>query len=631
MIMVSFKTKLGLGAGFLSVIISGSSLFYFYTKIRDTVWEQMGHRLEDVARTSLVFMDNRQVDYVRALDSLTRVKDIPKEKMPAKSGDFAEVLDEKTVESVQSMPEFQDLVQLLRKIKEGTKNVYPQRGLLEQIASSDKKAQLIRYAYIVVPIKEDPEMNTVKFIADADYTEFDYNQNGKIDEDEEPTTTGTLYNISEYPAMKEAFKGSITSDKEYTQDSFGVFLSAYAPVKDESGKVVAVIGLDMRADSEFNMINVVFYLYIGLVIFSVVLSISVAVILASFLTKPLKQLRLGAERVRNRDFNTTIKVTSGDEMEVLAHTFNDMVTEIRSYAENLERQNQAFYRFVPNQFLEILGKKSAIDIVMGDSNTNRMSILFCDIRSFTTISETLTPEENLQFLNGYMQIMEPAIKDRGGFVDKFVGDGIMALFVDTEYANSADNIMNAAVTMRKRLTDYNTVRISQGLPVIEMGIGISTGNVILGTIGSSSRLDTTVIGNTVNLSSRLEGLTTLYQLPVLFSGETYDLAKEKGEHKFRYVDTVVVKGQSVPTVLYELYDFNPPEIIEQKDRSQSAINAGVELYASGKFNQAIDYFQQARDICTSDPLPKIYISRCRKYLENPPESDWNGITKLMRK
>ncbi len=631
MVLLSFRAKLGLGAGFLSVLISGSSLFYFYTKIRDTVWEQMSHRLEDVARTSLVFMDDRNAAYVKAIDALTSDGQALKDAMPAEAGEFGEFLDEAKIEEIHSLPEFQSLVQLLRKIKEGTKTGYPAKGLLEQMPASGDTNQLIRYAYILAPIPEDPDLNVVKFIADADYSEFDYNQNGQIDEDEEPTAAGTLYNISEYPALKEAFTGKITSDPEYTEDSFGVFLSAYAPVKDETGKVIAVIGLDMRADSEFNMINWVFYLYIALVLVAAFFSIGVAVVLASFLTRPLNQLKLGAERVRRRDFDTNIEVTSRDEMQELAHTFNDMVSEIKSYAENLERQNQAFVRFVPNQFLEILGKKSAVDIVMGDSNTNRMSILFCDIRSFTTISESLTPEENLQFLNGYMQIMEPAIKEQGGFVDKFVGDGIMALFVDTEQGNSADNILQAAVLMRRRLAEYNMQRTAQGLSTVEMGIGIATGNVILGTIGSSSRLDTTVIGSTVNLSSRLESLTTLYQLPVLFTGETYGIAEEKSRHKIRYVDTVVVKGQSIPTTIYELYDFNPPEIIAQKDESQVYILSGVNLYRKRDFSQAIENFAKAREICPTDPLAKIYINRCRKYLENPPEEDWDGITRLMKK
>ncbi len=632
MILFPFRYKLGIAIGVLSVIVSGSTLFYFFKQVQDAVWIQMGYRLEDVGRTSAAFMSDEDLKSILAVKKmLGEVGGVTKESFPEGPGEYNEILTDEQMEKIHSSPEFQHVVQFLRKIKIGTKKTYPEHGVLQQEPFDPAHPVLLRYAYILTKIQQSPDGNVVQFIADADYTEFDYNSNGKIEENEESTTSGTLFDVSEYPALLQSFQGNIESDSEYTVDTFGVFLSSYIPVKDNNGEVVAIIGLDMKADDEYNMINQVFYLYIGLVAVSVFFSITVAVFIAGFMTRPLNTLRVGAEQVKNRDFDTVMDIKTNDEMELLASAFNDMVAEIRNYSESMEKQNQAFFRFVPNQFLQILGKKSAMEIAMGDSNRNRMTILFSDIRSFTSISEGLTPEDNLKFLNEYIQRMEPAIKSVGGFVDKFVGDGIMALFIDTDSGSSASNAVRAAITMREELNKYNTERQLVGNDRIEMGIGISTGDVILGTVGSSSRLDTTVIGNTVNVASRLESLTAQYRLPVLVSEDTIELLSEQEKESVRLVDMVIVKGQTRTIKIYEIFGYESENALGHKIKSKEVLYRAMDEYRKGNFEQAMEGFQNAKAMTPNDVLPVIYMNRCKKYLEQGTDEHWDGILRLTRK
>ncbi len=628
MIYFPFRYKLGIVMALLSAFVSGSSLFYLFHEWSRATWDQMGQRLEDIGRTATAYFTEDDIKALQSLrDRVTSSVEIKKDQFPLEEGEFAEPWDEELTESVHQTEEFQHVVQLLRRIKVGASSGLPARGSLEQIKNVEGSPALIRYAYAVVPV---PGSNNevVQFLADADYTEFDYNGDGEIDQSEEGTTAGSLMNIAGYAEMQESFSGKITADKEYTEDSFGVFLSGYIPVADKNGNVIAVIGLDMKADNELNMIREGFWLYLGLVVVSVLFSGSIAVFLAGLMTSPLETLRKGAERLRNKDFDTQINISTTDEIKLLADTFNDMAIELKLYAGTLEKQKHAFHRFVPSQFLYLLGRKNAIEIQIGDSKNMHMTVLFSDIRSFTTISETLTPEENLRFLNSYLQAMEPAINDYSGFVDKFIGDAIMALFINTSTALSSTNALHAANAMRRQLIEYNEGRELAGYAPVDMGIGLATGNVVMGTVGSMSRLDTTVIGHTVNVSSRIEALTRLYGLPILIGEETYSELSPVDKQTIREVDRVIVKGTTRSSVIYHSYGYESPEKIELYKRIEPIMHEGMSWYREGNFTGAKEKFHEAAVVFPEDPLAQIYLRRCEKLIENPPKGKWTGILKL---
>ncbi len=177
---------------------------------------------------------------------------------------------------------------------------------------------------------------------------------------------------------------------------------------------------------------------------------------------------------------------------------------------------EAAKRFVPNEFVSLLSHNSLIDIRLGDSVEKKMSILFSDIRDFTAISELMTPQKNFNFINSYLSIMEPSIIQNYGFIDKYIGDAIMALF-----GYSADNAVKAGVSMLQSLDEYNQHRISCSYAPIKIGIGINTGSLMLGTVGSTNRMDSTVIGDAVNLASRVESLTKSYGVSMLITQNTF--------------------------------------------------------------------------------------------------------------
>ncbi|AFZ08893.1 adenylate/guanylate cyclase [Oscillatoria nigro-viridis PCC 7112] len=273
----------------------------------------------------------------------------------------------------------------------------------------------------------------------------------------------------------------------------------------------------------------------------------------------------------------------------------------------------AYGRFVPHQFLHLLGYESIIDVNLGDQVQQEMSVLFADIRDFTTLSETMTPQENFKFINAYLSRMEPAITRNNGFIDKYIGDAIMALFSDY-----ADDAVKAGIAMLNILNDYNEHRQRVGYIPIQIGIGINSGSLMLGTVGGQSRMDSTVISDAVNLASRIEGLTKDYCVPLLISQQTLERLRNPADYAIRIVDKVQVKGKSKYVVVYEVFDADPPEILSAKLANLSVYNEAMLLCDRKEFREAGKLFEECLRTNPSDRVARIYLKRCR---------DWRSLLK----
>jgi len=283
------------------------------------------------------------------------------------------------------------------------------------------------------------------------------------------------------------------------------------------------------------------------------------------------------------------------------------IENAKSY-ETIQKKNIAFGRFVPNEFLKFLGKVEVEHVNLGDATEQELSVLFSDIRQFTSISEKLTPEENFRFLNEYLRCIGPVITGNGGFIDKYIGDAIMALFPG-KHAGCANDSVMAAIGMRRKLSEYNEDRIRQGQPAIDIGIGINTGRMTLGTIGFETRMDNTVIGDTVNLASRIEGITKNYSIPIVISENTARQLKNPEQFLIREIDTVKVKGKEEPVTIYEIFDADPEELREVKFNSLVAYNEGLSLYRSGRLEDSHRIFSDLSRLLPDDAVIRLYDER----------------------
>jgi len=262
---------------------------------------------------------------------------------------------------------------------------------------------------------------------------------------------------------------------------------------------------------------------------------------------------------------------------------------------------------------EILGGKSVT-----------ATVLFSDIRGFTTLTEELGPHATVSMLNEYFEIMVECIQKEGGMLDKFIGDAIMAAFgIPMGHDDDEDRAVRAAVAMIRSLGAWNLTRVNEGKKPVNIGIGLNTDVVVSGNIGSKKRMDFTIIGDGVNLAARLESACKQYAARVLISEFTYK--KLRGTYRTREIDMVVVKGKTRPVAVYEILDYHTEETFPNLMDVVNQFKDGIGKYRGGKWDAAIGAFREALRLHPGDTLSEIYIGRCEQLKANPPEGEWNGV------
>lgn len=307
--------------------------------------------------------------------------------------------------------------------------------------------------------------------------------------------------------------------------------------------------------------------------------------------------------------NTLQDITERKEAEAERQKFIEELFEVNCNLElSLDAEleiAEATSRFVPNEFLAFLGCDSIVDIKLGEAVELEMSVLFSDIRDFTTLSEQMTPTENFKFINSYLSRMEPLIVENQGFIDKYIGDAIMALF-----SEGADDAVKAGIAMLQTLAEYNRDRVSLGYVPVEIGVGINTGSLILGIVGGKSRMDGTVISDAVNLASRIESLTKNYGVSLLITQQTFDRLTNPGDYASRVIDKVQVKGKSEWVTVYEVFEADLPEVKAGKLATLQLFTEALSLYNMKSFRQAAGLFADCLRQNPGDKVARIYLERC---------------------
>ena len=306
--------------------------------------------------------------------------------------------------------------------------------------------------------------------------------------------------------------------------------------------------------------------------------------------------------------------------------------ELQTLNVELADINTANQRFVPNDFLQILGKESIKDLKLGDQTQTQMTVLFSDIRDYTPLSESMTPEENFKFINAYLGRVGPIIKEHGGFISTYLGDGFMALFV-----NEPENALKASIAAQKELDNYNRERLAQGKKALKTGMGLNTGDLMLGVIGDEHRYESTVISDAVNTASRMEGLTKIFGAAIILSEKTLmgldvsDTSEVPDTFAYRSLGKVKVKGKDKALKIYDLYEGETVAVRQLKAQTKLTFEQGITHYFNREFGKAAECFKQVLEISEGDKAAQYYLDKSVHYIVNGVSENWSGVEEMLMK
>jgi class 3 adenylate cyclase len=341
--------------------------------------------------------------------------------------------------------------------------------------------------------------------------------------------------------------------------------------------------------------------------------------------------------IKSTDLSSRVGVEYRDETGQLAHTFNIMIGElekaykqIKRYAfdavlsqKKEQRIRQIFQKYVPQDLIEKFFAAPE-SMLVGDNRV--LAILFSDIRSFTTISESMAPDDLVNSLNRYFSGQVDIIMNRNGIVDKYIGDAIMAFWgAPVKHDDDALQSVLSGLDMIEALGEFNARQRELGKPEFRLGIGINYGIVTVGNIGSERKMDYTVIGDSVNLASRMEGLTKAYHQEILISEFLYREIQDR--LPVRLLDTVAVKGKTRGVKIYTCKRSLSPD----EEKAWTLHNEGMELYYKRSFKDGARKFQEVLNILPGDFNAESLLVRCRSYDTDPPPEGWDGVEVMKTK
>jgi class 3 adenylate cyclase/ActR/RegA family two-component response regulator len=330
----------------------------------------------------------------------------------------------------------------------------------------------------------------------------------------------------------------------------------------------------------------------------------------------------------------TAKNRVSDLVEGFSVGANDYLTKPFSRDELLSRIKthlslHGIYRvtgkFVPHAFIRTLGKDAITEVRLGDYTEQVVTVFFSDIRDYTALSETMTPEENFKFVNAYAGRMGPIIREHQGFINQYLGDGIMAIF-----PKKLDHALQSAIDMQRAVAEYNVYRNDRQRKPISVGMGIHTGSLVMGIIGDEERNDPSTIADTVNAASRMESLTKHYGANIIVS-EASKTTLQRQDFHLRYLGQVQVKGKQKVIRAYECFDGDDPVIKDLKQGHIGIFEEGMEAYLAREFAQSTALFDQVLQSNPDDQVAYYFRNRAARYLLDGVADDWDGVEKLTSK
>ena len=476
------------------------------------------------------------------------------------------------------------------------------REKLKNLTSNHKNEWSNSFNFLIVSVT--PDRRTVLIASDTYFVSpltasaFELGKSQAVPEVGEITVNKDINSITEN-AMSEVFAlGKIKND---TMDAY---------------LMVRVDNVGMWYNQRDKIFDIYSYVLLMFLVLAVILTLN-----AIAVTRGIKKAEKAVKKIAEGDLTARANFKSNDELGEICHQVDEMAGNLNEMFEEKDRTEMFYYKFVPEKFREFLDKDSFTDLQLGDAKSRELTVLFCDIRSFSINSEIMTAKENFEFINKVYGKAGPIVREHNGFVDKFIGDAIMALF------ENADDAVRCGIEMYQKIVLDKTMAESLNVSSINIGIGIHSGMAMVGIVGECERLSGTVISDTVNLSSRLETLTKQYDTGMLISKDTVDRLSDSEEYSLRYVGILQVAGVNEVKGVYEVLDCLADEVKEERQEHSEDLREAIRLFHLGDRNAAVDILSKIECDDEKDSVIKKY----RDYISGMSEEDKGNVFRFTRK
>lgn len=482
---------------------------------------------------------------------------------------------------------------------------------LTDASMHDSPAHRALLARMELVAKSDPDISDVYIMRKSPKGEMiilaDYLVRGTAD----AAKLGDVYAAPPGSQMIRGFDQSFVEMTPYT-DAWGTVLSGFAPIRDAAGTSMGLVGIDIQVASVNAMKSRVRNLALLMFVAAVLALVVLGRIVAGSVRDPLNKIVQASSAITSGQPGVRTALLRKDEFGVVGRHFDEMASGL----EERDFIKATFGTYVsPEVVKRVLEEREGT--VAGQQR--EVTVLFSDLRSFTTITEKLTPHEAVSMLNDYLERMSHAVVDEGGRIDKFIGDALMADWGALESTDdAAGRGLRAALQMHRALKALNKERAARNEPALKMGIGVHKGSVIAGSIGSQRKLEFTVIGDAVNVASRLEGLSKLYGASIVASRAVIDATAKPPPH--RRIDRAIVAGKSEPIDLVEVLDADDPRVprIESFER-------GMTMLLARQWEDAVAAFEEA-GAGLDDPAVTFQLARANQLRSHPDlAAVWDGV------
>ena len=368
-----------------------------------------------------------------------------------------------------------------------------------------------------------------------------------------------------------------------------------------------------RRDLFFDLMTYIFLIIAALTLITVISSM--------YITRTIKKATKAVKDISGGDLSARITYRSKDELGEICSQVNGMAQSLEELFTEKDRTERFYYKFVPEKFRELLGKENFTDLALGDASSRELTVLFFDIRAFSINSEIMTAKENFEFVNVVYGKAGPIVRRYGGFIDKYIGDAVMALF-----ENAGDAVLCGIELYKAIVLDRSTAEAIH-ISDLNIGIGIHSGMARIGIVGESERLSGTVISDTVNLSSRLETLTKQYKTAMLISKDTVDRMTDPDSLGLRYLGIVQVAGVNEVKAVYEVLDCLPDGERERRSENALELREAIRLFHLGRRREAADILAALTSSGRNDYVTDMYLD----YISGMSDEDKGNVFWFVRK